>query len=190
MHHVIYVPGVGDSNVRWQQRAISTWKVWGVQPHMVPMVWAHDEPPQQKIDRLLSQIDDCATTGSVSLVGASAGAAAVLVAFAQRPAVVRSVVCIAGKINHAQTIGEAYRLRNPALLPIAAMVPSALQQLADRHDDILSIRALYDPIVPAKDSIVAGARNRAALSVGHAVTIAMQLLFGAPRFVRFGILKP
>jgi hypothetical protein len=49
----------------------------------------------------------------------------------------------------------------------------------------MSRYALIDPIVPAVDSHVPGARNRVQLSMGHAFTIASQMLLGAPLFIRF-----
>jgi hypothetical protein len=42
----------------------------------------------------------------VSLVGASAGAGAAINAFAARKNIVNGVVCIAGKVNNPDAIGE------------------------------------------------------------------------------------
>lgn len=185
LRHVIYIPGIGDTTATWQKRAVRTWKLWGVTPHTFQMVWADNEPFAPKFQRLLAFIDDCAKDGSVGLVCASAGASAALPAFAARQDVIAGVVCVAGKIHHPGAIGGNYRRRNPAFVEAAHTVADALRQLADRQGNILSIRAVADPIVPSRDSILRGARNRVSPTIGHATTIGAQLVFGAPAFLRF-----
>jgi hypothetical protein len=183
--HIIYIPGIGDTTATWQKRAVKTWMLWGVTPHTFQMIWADGEAFEPKFKRLLGLIDECAKDGSVSLVCASAGASAAIPAFAARKDVISGLVCIAGKIHHPGAIGGAYRSRNPAFVEGAHLVADALQELKDRHGDILSIRSAFDPIVPARDSILRGAHNRMTMVMGHAATIGTQLLFGAPRFLRF-----
>ena len=184
-HHVIYIPGIGDTKATWQKRVVKTWRLWGVTPHTFQMIWADGEAFEPKFARLLQLIDDCAKDGKVSLVCASAGASAALPAFAERQDVIGGVVCIAGKIHHPGAIGGSYRSQNPAFVEAAHGVAAALQRLDGRLGDILSIRAAFDPIVPARDSVLIGAENRVTMTMGHAVTIGTQLIFGAPRFLRF-----
>ena len=183
--HVIYIPGLGDSKATWQKRAVKTWSLWGVKPHTFQMMWADGEPFEPKFQRLLKLIDECAEDGSVSLVCASAGASAAIPAFAARKDVISGVVCIAGKIHHPMAIGGAYRSRNPAFVEGAHTVGDALDEVQDRLHNLLSIRSAFDPIVPARDSYLKGANNRVTIVMGHAATIGTQLLFGAPRFLRF-----
>lgn len=183
--HVIYIPGLGDTKATWQKRAVRTWSVWGVTPHTFQMVWADGEPFAPKFQRLLKFIDDCAKDGSVSLVCASAGASAAIPAFAARKNVITGLVCIAGKIHNPTAIGGAYRSRNPAFIEGAHTVGDALNELQDRLPNILSIRSAFDPIVPSRDSHLKGAHNRVSMVMGHAATIGTQLIFGAPRFLRF-----
>jgi pimeloyl-ACP methyl ester carboxylesterase len=150
------------------------------------MKWGDKQPFQAKFDGLLTLVDVLTRTGSVSLVGSSAGATAVINAYAARPKSIRAVVCIAGKINNPQTIGEHYLRDNPAFGESAQLAVSSLGQLGQtEREHILSLFAAADPIVPSGDSIVVGALNRRVLTVGHSVTIAAQLVFGAPLFLRF-----
>jgi len=100
--------------------------------------------------------------------------------------VVTGVVCIAGKINYPEHIGQGYKRQNPAFWESAQLTPEALTHLGPtERRRILSIRARYDPVVSAADSKLAGAVNRVTWTMGHVTTIATQLLFGAPRFLRF-----
>jgi hypothetical protein len=150
------------------------------------MKWADGEDFAPKFDRLLQRIDKEITTGNtVSLVGASAGAGAVINAFAARKDELNGVVVIAGKVNNPEGIGSGYRSKNPAFIESAYMVQKSLDQLdfdTDRQR-IQSRYAFIDPVIPMADSKVTGGINKMVPSVGHPVTIATQLVFGAPFFL-------
>jgi hypothetical protein len=186
MHTVIYIPGLGDSRVAGQQLAVRTWRLWGVNPELFQMNWADGEAFAPKFDRLLKQIDAASKRGSVSIVCASAGATAAMNAFAARKMVIVGVVCIAGKINNPHAIGDYYRRTNPAFPESAHAAQEALNELtAHDRSKILSIRGMVDPWVPARDSILEGAKNRMTWTSGHALTIGWQLVIGAPFWMRF-----
>ncbi|CAN5134914.1 hypothetical protein BH09PAT3_BH09PAT3_4350 [soil metagenome] len=187
---VIYIPGLGDDKVTQtlsaQRLAVTTWRFHGVTPHLFQMKWSDTESFELKLDRLLKLIDELSLKDKVALVCASAGATAALNAFAERRDVVVGVVCIAGKINNPQAIGSGYKQRNPSFWESAQQTNQSVSKLAasDRQR-VLSIRAMFDEIVPAKDSIFEGAHNKRVGTSGHAITIITQLLFGAPAFLSF-----
>jgi len=184
---VIYVTGVGDANVSSQRRAVSVWRLWGVQAAVLQMQWARAETWHVKQARLLAEIDRLlAQDRPVALVGASAGAAAVVNAYAIRKDQLIGCVLIAGKVNHPETIGENYRRGNPDLLACVQACQQSLAEL-DTQDRkrILSRYALFDAVVPLQDSVIPGARGGAVPTAGHTITIALQLLFGAPSFLSF-----
>lgn len=186
MIQVIYIPGLGDARVTFQHLAMKTWRLWGVKPHLCHMRWDDDEPYDQKYDRLMTLIKDVASEGPIAVVGASAGAAIAIAAYADCPDQVKVVVLLAGKVCHPETVGGAYKQRSPAFWEAAQRAPEALNRLsAERRQHILSRRAKADGIVPARDSIIDGAHNQVVATRGHALTIGTQLLFGAPSFVRF-----
>jgi pimeloyl-ACP methyl ester carboxylesterase len=167
---------------------LRTWRIWGVHPELFQMNWADSVTFNAKFVRLLTLIDTLADKGyEVSLVGASAGAGAAINAFAERKDKIRGVVCIAGKINNPESIGPRYRSQNASFVESAYLVPASLKKLDVSHDRprILSLYGILDEIVPTKDSIIPGAHNRKVLTAGHAMTIATQLLFGAPLLLRF-----
>jgi pimeloyl-ACP methyl ester carboxylesterase len=187
-HSVIYVPGLGDKRTRGQRFLISTWRLWRVQPHLVQMNWAEDKDFEPKLQKLLGKIDELiAQDHKVSLVGASAGAGAVINALAARKDKVSGVVCICGKVNNPEGIGDNYRRYSPAFVDSAYRVQSSLDQLDFETDRsrIQSRYAFFDPVIPTKDSQVVGGQNKTVLSIGHSVTIVTQLLFGAPFFLHF-----
>jgi hypothetical protein len=188
IHDVIFIPGLGDANPRAQRRLVSTWRLWGVRPQLFHINWGDGEAFSPKLERLLALIDKCLEKGhTVSLVSASAGAGAAINAFASRKDKISGVVCIAGKINNPETIGPRYSTGNPAFVESARQVQFSLDKLDFDTDRprIQSRYAIFDPVVPREDSEVAGGKNRTVPSFGHSVTIATQLLFGAPCFLRF-----
>ena len=185
--HVIYIPGLGDARVGSQRLAVRAWRLWGVKAEVCQMRWADDEPWESKLQRLLARIDECAADGkAVGLVGSSAGASAVINAYALRKSQLLGCVLIAGKVNHADTIGSNYRRENPAFIQSAQACEKSLASLSDLdRKRILSRYAAFDEIVPRKDSYIVGAHNQTVPTAGHAFSIGIQLLFGAPGFLRF-----
>lgn len=185
--HVIYIPGLGDTKIGGQSKAVATWKLWGVTSEVCQMKWADKEPWSPKLERLLRMIDVRVAEGKpVALVGASAGASAVINAYAARPQAIVGCVIIAGKVNRPEAIGKRYRLRDPAFITSASDCQAALEQLdTSRRKRILSLFALADELVYKPDSRITGAVNRMVPTVGHAVTIGCQITLGAPLFIRF-----
>jgi len=187
-HSVLYVPGLGDRSYKGQQLLISTWRLWGVRPHMIRMIWDEGDAFAPKLQKLLDKIDELHSQGhTVSLVGASAGGGAVINAYAMRKEKINGVVCISGKINRPEGIGQNYRRHSPAFVDSAYQVQASLDKLDFEHDRprIQSRYAIIDPVVPTSDSEVVGGNNKTVPTVGHSITIATQLLFGAPFFIRF-----
>lgn len=185
--HIIYIPGLGDHRPTGQARAVKTWRGWGVDAEMFQMNWADDVEWRVKFERLLARIDELlAQDKDVALVGASAGASAAINAFAERKNKIVGAVLIAGKVNRPEKIGNHYHKKNPSFIKSAYAAPTSLKELrSDDRKRILSRYAFADETVYKPDSRIEGARNRIVPTIGHAPTIAIQLIFGAPSFIRF-----
>ena len=184
--HLIYVPGLGDQNVSSQQWAVNTWHRYGVTAELVQMNWASGDW-EPKLERILTSIDAAVHDGkAVGLVGASAGASAVINAYAARRESVVGVVLIAGKVNRPETVGHGYKSKNPAFWTSINQCQLSLAKLDDSdRKRILSRRGLLDEVVLPADNIIPKAHNHRVPSIGHVITISTQLLFGAPSFIRF-----
>ncbi|HVX48424.1 MAG TPA: hypothetical protein VHA05_03655 [Candidatus Saccharimonadales bacterium] len=185
--HVIYIPGIGDDRTGLQEKIIKTWRCWGVEAELWSMDWADTRTWDSKFEAFLGRVDSLAAGGQkVALVGASAGASAAINAYAARQNRISGVVCIAGKINHPETIGKRYRRKNRSFIESAEQCAASLKSLSpNKRDKIMSRYGAYDELVPKRDSRIPGAHNRTVLSAGHGVTIALQIIFGAPFFIRF-----
>jgi pimeloyl-ACP methyl ester carboxylesterase len=185
--YVIYVTGLGDHDPRGQRLALKLWPLWGVKAELFQMNWADNESWQTKFDRLLRRIDSLTGKAeSVALVGASAGAGAAINAFAARKDKLAGCVLIAGKVNNPDSIGQAYRRKNPAFVESAYEAPKSLLKLKDEdRARVLSRYGLMDEMVRRPDSVISGAVNQIVPSIGHFLTIALQITIGAPSFIRF-----
>lgn len=151
------------------------------------MNWADGEAWSSKYERLLDRIDRLTSADrKVALVGASAGGAAAVDVFAERQKQIVGLALIAGKIHRPEAIGQKLRRDNPAFGTAADDCPDALNRLnGDSRRRIQTRYALFDETVWTRDSVIAGANNKRVYSVGHAITIGLQLVFGAPSYVRF-----
>ena len=186
--HVIYVPGVGDSDPEFQRWAVNLWKWWGVDSELFQINWAENAKWEARLRSLLSRIDELkAEEKSVALVGASAGGSAVVNAYAARKTDITGVVTLCAKLKNPSDVGPKYRDANPPLIASVTASDRALSAFeAEDRARILTRRAFYDEVVTTKsDSIVEGARNQISPTPFHALTIGLQLIFGAPGFLRF-----
>lgn len=186
--HLIYIPGLGDNgDIKGQRWAVARWPRHGVEAEVFQMRWADQEPWEFKFKRLLKRIDELNKEGKrVALVGASAGASAVINTFAARQDKIVGCVLIAGKVNRPRAIGPAYRRDNPAFVTSAYDCEKALASLnTDERKRILSRYALIDETVYKPDSRIPSARNRLSPTVTHFGTIAFQITLGAPSFIRW-----
>lgn len=186
--YIIYLPGIGDAPKNSAQaRAVRSGKWRSIESEIFNLWWNDDIAWPAKFDRLLKRIDELHASGkAVGLVGVSAGASAAINAFAARPESIHGVVCIAGKINRPEAIGFRYRQRQPSFVASAEQTAASLRKLspADRRR-ILSRYAVIDGVVARRDSKIPDAKNRLSPTVGHVLTIAIQITLGAPSFIRF-----
>lgn len=182
-HHVIYIPGLGDDRTYGQNIAIQFWRLFGLTPHYFALGWAHEEGFSLKLGRLLSLIDTLSQDGSsVSLVGASAGASAVLNASARRENLA-GVAIICGKIQNPQTVSARTYLQNPDFKESMKEVVTNSKRTAGRQ--ILSIRPLRDQVVPLEDMRIDGAIYKTVPAWGHGSGIFAGIILGAPAIAHF-----
>lgn len=182
-HQVIYVPGLGDHRPFGQATIIKCWRLFGLRAHYFPLSWADGEEFAPKLQRLLDKIDTLSRNGQkVSLVGVSAGASAVLNAYAVRPKITR-VICICGKIHNPQTIHPRRFQINPAFKDSVFMVQKSLAKTnKNQRKNIMSIHPLYDQTVPIADTVIDGAVEKIVHIRGHIQSIYYTIIL-KPRLI-------
>lgn len=185
VRHVIYVPGLGDHRAHGQNIAIQLWRIFGLRPHYMPLGWNNGEGFNAKQKRLLELVDTlCATGDSVSLVGVSAGASAVLNTYAQSSNVSK-VVCICGKINNPETISKQRLAANPDFGESMGSLAESMRSLKSKTKNILSIHPWRDQIVPPSETIIKGAKEMTLPGWNHVSGIFFGVVFGSYAISRF-----
>ncbi len=186
-HHIIYVPGILDNIYHLQSLSVATWRLYGVRGHCHPIPWAGQEDYQPKIDRLVAEINGYLANGHrVSLVGASAGASAVLNVYALRPDKISSVGLICAKINRPESVSEAeYYLENPAFKTSLALVQISLPTLSVvSRRRIISCISPGDSVIPYEDTHVDGIAEILLPKLRHGIAILYCITFGAHKLLK------
>jgi hypothetical protein len=186
---LIYVPGLGDRMpplVHLQREALRTWRALGVRTTMFRVRWSSDASFEERLDRLDALVEQFEQRGEqVALMGASAGAGAVLAEYARRRSIV-AVVIIAGKFLEPEDIIRPVLERNAPFAQSLSAVPELLKELGpEDRAKILSLRSARDGVVDDEDTLLEGAVNETMRVVGHVIAIGYALMFRARRVVRF-----
>ncbi len=180
-HDIIYVPGILDNVYHIQGAAVRTWRLYGVSGHLHVMPWAGEESYEVKLQRLLDEIDEYVARGHrVSLVGASAGASAVLNAYLERRDRIHRLAYICAKINGPETVGKKLYAENPAFKTSLAALQKNLPKLTTKDKNkMLSLYSPKDGTVPYEATVITGVRERELPALRHGQAIIYSLSIGA-----------
>lgn len=185
-HYVIYVPGIKDDLLYVQSLLIQTWRFHSVQPVMLTMPWAGDGEFEPKLARLIAKIDTYRQSGrKVSLVGASAGASAVLNAYMQRKDDINAVAYICGKINFPDTVAPRIYAKNPAFKTSLQQLQQTLRRLTP--SDRTKLHSFYSPIdttVPYPHTVIDNATEKKLPSLRHMWAILYALSLGSSALIQ------
>lgn len=186
-HYVIYVPGLGDHKTYGQHKAIKLWELANLETKYFPLGWRKKQGFNNKLELLNKEIETRHKKGDiVSLVGVSAGASAVIAAYAANPKIINAVVLICGKVHKPETIWKIRYQQNPDFKESMRAVAGNLKKLDSSHRQrILSIHSWYDSVVPPKDTKIDGAVNKTLPGWGHFNGIASSLTLGSPLIINF-----
>lgn len=172
-HTVIYVPGLGDTNISNRERMLGIWHYKAIEiiPHTVN--WSIAEPWQVKLSGLVNKIDEQLARGNkVSLIGESAGASAVIQALEKREELLHIVILLCGKSQYPDRIGAGLKRKNPALYEAVTGSHAYIQSMSDKaKSKVLNFHPIADPVVPISETKIAGVRNIWIPSFGHAISI-------------------
>jgi hypothetical protein len=186
-HHLIYVPGILDDIYFSQSTPLRTWRLYGLRAHIHEMPWAGPDAYEPKLERLVAKIDKYADQGhKVSLLGASAGASAVLNAYVERRDKITSLAYICGKINDPERVSPKLYQRNWAFKDSLYRLQKNLRELTP--GDKAKMRSYYSPAdktVAHDQTVIPGVSEEKLPSLGHATAILYSLSFGAHRLAKF-----
>ena len=177
---MIYVPGIRDDLYFIQSVLIQCWRLRGVRPIMRTMPWSGEEGFEPKLARLVSGIDTYRQQGHrVYLVGASAGASAVLNAYAQRKGDVQGVAYICGKVNYPDTVSSQTYAQNPAFKTSMTQLQDTISTFVESDKrKLCSFYSSADTTVPYKDTVIEGVLEQKLPPLRHGWAILYTLSFG------------
>jgi len=180
-HHVIFVPGILDDIYHAQSALIESWRLHGVHGHCHEVPWAGPEAWEPKFQRLLDKIDKYKKQGHlVSLIGASAGASAVLNAYVERRNDITGLVYICAKINAPETVEEKTYRENPAFKTSLYALQDNLKELTP--EDKAKMHSFYSPgdtRVPYEATVITGVEEIRLPALRHGRAILYGLSVGA-----------
>lgn len=185
-HDVIYVPGILDDIANIQSSLVRHWRIYGVHPHTHVMPWLGEPDYIASKLRLYRKIESLHQPGNiVTLVGASAGASAVLNAYIELPDQVSGVVLLCPKINNADNIGTKLLSKNPSFFDSMIDLNHNLDKLtAEQKTKIVSFLSPRDRMIPYEDSTIPGVRERTLPAFRHNAAIVYAISLGSRQLVR------
>lgn len=192
-HKIIIVPGLGDetSKIKW---ATNFYRKYGLEPVVHNMWWRKGEKHfGPKLQKLIKLIDKLSKNGDkVSLIGTSAGSSAVMNAFVARNKKIYKVISVCGRLRQGEEKGfRSFETRSASSLAFKEsllMFEKSEPKLINKdRKKIMTIRALFDELVPDNTSYIKGATNKRIKSIEHIFSIWMALSFYRPLmdFIRY-----
>src|SRR3989338_11293353 len=185
-HKVIIGPGM-DGRVNGIDWLTKNWpEKYGLQPIMVPIAWKDGEPFAPKLKQITDLIDRLADQGDqISLVGCSASGSAMLNAFMARKKQIYRVVNNGGFLRPGTAKGfRSFNQRTAAslafresVLRFAELEPTLTA--ADRAK-ILTVRPLWDELVPPETVVISGAMNMTVPIIEHVLGLGLALVKYGP----------
>lgn len=178
-HHIVYVPGLSDQsfiNRNLSSRLPVIWGLYGFKTHIIYPHWQEGNSFHPKLSRILQKIDELNSLGyRVSLVGQSAGAGAVLNAFCERREMINGVINICGRVRTGAGVRPTLEIAGKNSLAFVESVlfferknePSLNDQ--DRKK-IMTVRSLWDEVVPKSTVPIIGAKNIVIPFVEHSLS--------------------
>ena len=185
-NHALFIPGLGDKRTFGQDIAIQLWRLFGLRPHYLALGWHKNVGLDAKLQPLLDLIAKLQSEGHVvSLVGASAGASAVINTYMKNKDIKR-VIYICGKINRPGAVSSSYYSKNPDFEASLTKLQDNLKQLtpADKQK-FLNIYPYVDNVVPYPDTKIDGVAELKIPGWSHAVGIMCGIILGAPAIAKF-----
>lgn len=181
MHHVIFVPGLGDRKQPLSTILRSLWQNRGLQTEVFLFGWNDEEGTfSDKQELLLGKVDHLISEEhAVSLVGISAGGSAVLNAFVERPHQIHRVVNVCGRLQRGENVKPTLEKASERHPLFAASVRQCEERLShispDQASQILTMRPIFDEVVPMSTVPIIGARNVRIFSFFHMPSISLAL---------------
>ena len=193
-NHVIIIPGLGNgvSKHLW---ATQSWKKYGIIPHVFDMKWKIEENGfQEKFNRALKLVDSLSDKNSrISIVGNSAGSSFALNLYGKKRTKISKVIINCGRVRDGDwpwfTFDQA-TATSPSFKE-SVLRSQELEKTLSSNDrkKILTLRPLFDEVVPPSTVPIKGAKNKIIFSLEHSLTIALNMTLLKKQIINFILLN-
>lgn len=188
--HVVVIPGLGNE-IQKHIWASDRWKKFGIIPHVFDAKWKTEEKGlKRKLNEALKLIDALIATGKkVSIIGNSAGSSLAINIFGERRGKIHRVVVNCGRVRTGDwpwfTFDQA-AASSPSFRESVLRSEHIIPKLSGtERRKILTLRPLFDEVVPPWTVPIAGATNEITPSVEHVATIALNMTLLSGRVIKF-----
>lgn len=174
-HYLVCAPGLGNEDWIFH-RAMKNWRRdYGLTPVVVNVYWRKTENGlDEKLEKVIDVIDELAGKGGrVSLLGSSASGSLMINSFALRKEKVYKVVNNCGRVRPGGSPWLSFErvvAGTPSFRESIFLAEKNIEKFtaADRRK-ILTIRALFDEVVPAFQTPIDGATNIVLPMIEHSL---------------------
>lgn len=189
-NHVIVIPGL-NNKIKLHTWACKGWEKFGIITHVFDIRWQIEENGfQTKLERAVKLVDSLSEKDSkISVVGNSAGSSFALNLFGARKKQVSRVVINCGRVRDGDwpwfTFNQA-TASSPSFKE-SVLKAQELEKTLTTYDrkKILTLRPLFDEIIPPSTVPVQGAKNITIFSLEHAISIALNMTLFQKRIIDF-----
>ena len=159
--------------LKGRTKLLKAWHFKDVEIEICRMYWTVNDPWEEKLARLIERIDECHAEGKlVSIIGESAGAAAVINAVYLRQHKLNAAILLCGKSQYPERVAPQLYHRNPAFRDALTDSQTIVGQLTKSQKKLLlNLHPIFDLTVPVWETKIAGVRNRTFPFIMHAVGI-------------------
>ncbi|MCL5090634.1 MAG: hypothetical protein M1514_01345 [Patescibacteria group bacterium] len=182
----IIVPGLGNEN-KGHELLVKWWKLWNIKTYICGLNWKIEENGfTEKLKKITDLIDKLyAPNKKISLIGTSAGGSAVLNAFIARKNKVHRIVNVCGRLRSGDALFYTFEKaasKSPSFKESVLKFEKTETKLTNQDKEkIMTIKPIWDEIVPASTVKIKGAKNILVPSIGHVLSISLSLsLFAYP----------
>lgn len=189
-NHAIIIPGLGNGITR-HEFIVKGWRKFGIITHIFDARWRIEEKGfQPKLDRALKLVDSLISKNSkISIVGNSAGSSFALNILGERKNKIDKVIVNCGRIRDGDwpwfTFDQATK-SSPSFKE-SVLRAQKLEKSLTKNDrqKILTLRPLFDEVVPPFTVPVKGAKNEITPSIEHGVSIVLNMTLYKKKIIDF-----
>lgn len=189
-NHFVIFPGLGNNigGLKWLSK---NWEKYGFVPHVFETKWQIEEKGfQSKLQRALKLIDSLSAGNSkIFLLGNSAGSSFAINVYVRRRDIIDGVIINCGRVRDGnwpwftfdQAVVSSLSFKESVLKSQEALKTLTIKD----KKKILTLRPLFDEIVPPETVYIQGAQNIVTPSVEHVIGIILNLTLFRKRIFNF-----